>query len=231
MALRQLLSRFSTHIHIQSAHKIEQSLQRQTAALSAQAMQRQVVPISEPALTNERATAAPSGSVQPDPRQNQAPKQAAAPGSWSARLTSKSTWGAKFSSVNRTKKMHVRDLVSTTNTQRSSLNKRYAALRPGPSAKTSKDIRKAIGKAMQYKTSPIWVSYSGHHLGAEPFIPRAIRPLKWILEDNSDLGAIVAIEHCSGRNLERYFILDKVVEARDKHWKIPRSTLSVLKSR
>merc|ERR1719445_3001308 len=144
------------------------------------------------------------------PQSNSQAQAAAAPpaNTWSAKLTAKSSWGGK--SPNRTTRIQARDNVAT---------KRVAK---GPLA-----IKQTINQAILAAKNPntlIYISYNGHQ---KPFIPRAIHPTKWAREKDSFL----AIQHKSRSNTEQRFFLDKVLEVRNKSWRIPQHQLSILKQR
>merc|ERR1719403_118381 len=94
------------------------------------------------------------------------------------------------------------------------------------SVKSKEGIRLSIDAAIR-DSSPktlVWISYNGHQ---KPFIPRAIRPIKWAREKDSFL----AIQHKSRSNTEQRFFLQHVIEVRNKQWRIPSSQLSQLKQK
>eukprot|EP01084_Bolivina_argentea_P295535 508826_1 len=88
-------------------------------------------------------------------------------------------------------------------------------------------IRNSIDAAIK-KKDIIWVSYNGHQ---KPFIPRAIRPMKWDMKQNSKESSFFAIQHKSKSQTKQRFYLKNVLEVRDKQWRISNVELDQLKKR
>eukprot|EP01083_Nonionella_stella_P081761 225417_1 len=88
-------------------------------------------------------------------------------------------------------------------------------------------IRNSVDSAIK-KKDIIWVSYNGHQ---KPFIPRAIRPMKWDMKQNSKESSFFAIQHKSKSQTKQRFYLKNVLEVRDKQWRISNVELDQLKKR
>merc|ERR1719295_1184350 len=190
--------------------------QVQQEQVQDQAQQVQQVQAAEPSGASEKTQSPQANS------QVQQPAVAPAANTWSAKLTAKSSWGAKSASPNRTTRMHVRDHL-TTNILRNSGGSKDNTMRI---ARSAHSIRTTLDAAIRDKNpnTLIWVSYNGHQ---KPFIPRAIHPTKWAREKDSFL----AIQHKSRSNTEQRFFLQHVIEVRNKQWRIPGSQLSQLKQK
>merc|ERR1719410_2342104 len=164
---------------------------------------------------NQSNTASESGSA---PLQEQQPpmQPRKAPNSWAAFLRTGKTQTVSPKRRSLRTVDHVSDKFATKGGGKGG---------KGIQSKNPDAMKRIITEAMKNK-SVIWLSYNGHQ---KPFIPRAVKAIKW--ENNNNKTTFYAVQHRSKSQNQQRFFLKYVMQVRDAQWRIGDRELEQLKKR